>query len=73
MSGAACLGGFCQIRSRCGRHLQEDRAVVVERLCERGRETLHQATDGVMVRKDGWVELMTPEAYARSGARLGKA
>lgn len=34
----ACMGGWCSFRDRCERHTTDDRAVVAERLCERGEE-----------------------------------
>jgi len=34
----ACMGGFCAQRDHCERHVTPIRALVVERLCQRGRE-----------------------------------
>lgn len=34
----ACMGGWCKSRNGCAVHLQDDRRIVVERLCPRGVE-----------------------------------
>jgi hypothetical protein len=48
----ACMGGWCNHRGHCARHVTDHRTVVVERLCAHGAEVPQPVLQVADVRRD---------------------